>query len=422
MEEEEDVTELINNRAYRQEQLKRIIKDLHAGQSVEDVKERFRALIEDIGGTEISQLEQALIDEGMSEAEIKRLCDVHVSVFQEALDVQPPAESVPGHPIHTFRLENAALEKVIGDLQEVLDQLESSGGAKNQELLSRWQELHTKLGEVEKHYSRKENILFPFLERNGITGPPGVMWSIHDDIRAGLKKIFVLLQQVVAGTLSGDELIKQIKAQVRPVLKAMQDMVYKEEKILFPMCLETLSEDEWQAVAGESDEIGYTLITPSRQWQPTRSRKVETTPTQIPEGHLQLSTGILTLLEIELILNHLPVDITFVDGDNVVRYFSQGSERIFARTKAIIGRKVENCHPPESVNVVTGIINDFRAGRRDVADFWIRLEGELIYIRYFAVRDNAGEYIGVLEVTQNVTPIQELKGEKRLLDEPPTAT
>lgn len=132
---------------------------------------------------------------------------------------------------------------------------------------------------------------------------------------------------------------------------------------------------------------------------------------------MQLSTGILTLPEIELIFNHLPVDITFVDGDNVVRYFSQGSERIFARTKAIIGRRVENCHPPESVHVVTEIIDDFRAGTRDVADFWIRLKGQLIYIRYFAVRDNAGEYIGVLEVTQNVTPIQELKGEKRLLDD-----
>ncbi|NLK07123.1 MAG: DUF438 domain-containing protein [Firmicutes bacterium] len=410
------MTELINNRAYRQEQLKRIIRDLHAGQSVEDVKDRFRALIEDIGGTEISQLEQALIDEGIPEAEIKRLCDVHVSVFQEALDVQPPSESVPGHPIHTFRLENEALEKVIRDLQEVLNRLESSREA-NQELLNRWQELHTKLSEVEKHYSRKENILFPFLERNGITGPPGVMWSIHDDIRAGLKKTSVLLQQIEVGTLSGDELIKQSEAQVRPVLKAMQDMIYKEEKILFPMCLETLSEGEWQAVAEESDEIGYTLITPSHQWQPTRSRKIETTPTQIPEGHLQLSTGILTLPEIELIFNHLPVDITFVDGDNVVRYFSQGSERIFARTKAIIGRRVENCHPPESVHVVTEIIDDFRAGTRDVADFWIRLKGQLIYIRYFAVRDNAGEYIGVLEVTQNVTPIQELKGEKRLLDD-----
>ncbi|NLY52840.1 MAG: DUF438 domain-containing protein [Firmicutes bacterium] len=408
------MTELINNRAYRQEQLKQIIRDLHSGKTVDEVKDRFAALLKDVGATEIAQLEQALIDEGLPETEVKRLCDVHVQVFQDSLDLEPPPESVPGHPVHTMRLENEALGKVIAQVKGVLDQLAAAGDEERSRLIEEWKNLHQKLCEVEKHYSRKENLLFPILERNGISGPPSVMWSLHDDIRAGLKEISSLLDE--AGSMSAEELKSQIDSKVRPVLEEMDGMIYKEEKILLPMCLETLSEDEWLAVAQESDDIGYALVKPAGKWQPARSSKLEAAPKQAPEGYLEFPTGFLTLREIELIFNHLPVDITFVDKDNVVRYFSAGPERFFTRTKAVIGRKVERCHPPESVHVVTQIVEDFKSGKRDVAEFWIRMKGQLLYIRYFPVRDDAGEYIGVLEVTQNVTRIQELKGEKRLLD------
>ena len=409
------MTELINNRAYRQEQLKQIIKDLHSGKTVDEVKERFAALLRDVGATEIAQLEQALIDEGLPETEVKRLCDVHVQVFQDSLDLEPAPESVPGHPVHTMRLENEALGQVLAQVKGVLDQLVAAGDEERSRLIGEWKNLHQKLGEVEKHYSRKENLIFPILERNGISGPPSVMWSLHDDIRAGLKEISSLIEE--AGSLSVGKLKSQIDSKVRPVLEEMDGMIYKEEKILLPMCLETLSEDEWLAVAEESDDIGYTLVEPAGKWQPERSSRVEAAaPKQAPEGYLELPTGLLTLREIELIFNHLPVDITFVDKDNVVRYFSEGPERFFTRTKAVIGRKAERCHPPESVHVVTQIVEDFKSGKRDVAEFWIRMKGQLLYIRYFPVRDDAGEYIGVLEVTQNVTRIQELKGEKRLLD------
>ncbi|MGI6566954.1 MAG: DUF438 domain-containing protein [Firmicutes bacterium] len=409
------MTELINNRAYRQEQLKQIIKDLHSGKTVDEVKERFAALLKDVGATEIAQLEQALIDEGLPETEVKRLCDVHVQVFQDSLDLEPPPESLPGHPVHTMRLENEALGKVIAQARGVLDQLVTAGDADRPRLLGEWKELHQQLTEVEKHYSRKENLLFPILERNGIAGPSSVMWSLHDDIRAGLKAISSLLAE--AGSLPGEQLKGQIDSKVRPVLEEMDSMIYKEEKILLPMSLETLSEDEWLAVAEESDEIGYTLVTPEAKWQPQRSSKIEAAPKQAPEGYLELPTGFLTLKEIELVFNHLPVDITFVDRDNVVRYFSAGKERFFTRTKAVIGRSVERCHPPESVHVVTKIVEDFKSGKRDAADFWIRMKGKLLYIRYFAIRDEDGEYMGVLEVTQDVTAVQELEGEKRLLDD-----
>jgi len=409
------VSELINNRAYRQEQLKQIIKDLHSGKTVDEVKERFAALLKDVGATEIAQLEQMLISEGLPEEEVKRLCDVHVQVFQDALELEPAPESTPGHPVHTMRLENEALAKVIAQVRGILDKLTAAGDGDRAKLVREWQDLHQQLCEAEKHYLRKENLLFPILERNGISGPSSVMWSLHDDIRAGLKEISALMGQ--AESLSADELKTRIESKVLPVLQEMDSMIYKEEKILLPMSLETLTEDEWLAIAEESDEIGYTLVKPAGEWRPKRSAKVEAAPAKVPEGYLELSTGLLTLKEIELIFNHLPVDITFVDKDNVVRYFSAGPERIFTRTKAVIGRRVEKCHPPESVHVVTKIVEDFKAGRRDVAEFWIRLKGELIYIRYFPVRDENGEYMGVLEVTQNITRIQQLKGEKRLLDE-----
>lgn len=410
------MSELINNREYRQQELKEIIMDLHRGKSVDEVKERFRTLIKDIGATEISQLEQRLINEGLPEEEIKRLCDVHVSVFRDALDLQLSPETVPGHPVHTFKLENAAIEELVGELKGVLDEI---AGSREVEpgLLQHWKELHQRLLQIEKHYSRKENILFPYLEKNGISGPPSVMWAIHDDIRAQLKQVTQLLERTES--VSAGELKDKIDSVVRPMLKAISEMVYKENNILFPMCLETLSEDEWKEILDQSDEIGYTLVTPEKKWQPVRDDKIEETPVKVPEGYLELSTGMLSLKEIEAIFNQLPLDITFVDKDNTVRYFSQGPERIFPRTKAVLGRRVEKCHPPASVHVVTKIVEDLKAGKRKSADFWIRKNGQMVYIRYLPVRSAEGEFLGVLEVTQNVTEIQKLEGEKRLLDEEP---
>lgn len=410
------VSELIDNREYRQQELKEIILDLHRGKSVEEVKERFRTLIKDIGATELAQLEQTLIEEGLPEEEVKRLCDVHVSVFREALDLQPSPETIPGHPVHTFRLENEAIAKLVSELRSLIDEIAGKDQV-DQKLLQQWRELHQKLLEIEKHYSRKENILFPYLEKNGISGPPSVMWAIHDDIRAQLKQISALLNK--DGELSIEELKTQIESVARPMLTAISEMVYKENNILLPMCLETLTEDEWKEILDQSDDIGYTLIAPEKEWQPVPDKKVEQTPTKAPEGYLEFETGMLTLEQIEAIFNTLPLDITFVDKDNTVRYFSMGAERIFTRTKAVIGRRVEHCHPPASVHVVTRIVEELRAGKRKSADFWIRKGGELIYIRYFPVRSAEGEFLGVLEVTQNVTDIQKLAGEKRLLDEEP---
>lgn len=408
------MSEIINNREYRKEELKKIIRALHEGARVEDVKAKFDEITKDIGGAEIGALEQELIREGLPEDEIKRLCDVHVEVFKEALAAQKPPEQTPGHPVYTFEKENEAIEKVIEELRPVLEELKKAPDAERPGLIARWREAHKKLLEVDKHYSRKENILFPFLEKYGITGPPKVMWAVDDDIRAALKAVSRLLDE--ADGLGREALAARIERQVEPALKMVQDMVFKERRVLFPMCLETLTEDEWLEVKEQSGEIGYTLIEPEDGWKPVRDKKAEAAK-PAPEGLLRFATGALSQEEVDLIFSHLPVDITFVDRDGAVRYFSAPKDRIFTRTPAIIGRKVQNCHPPASVHVVERIVEEMKSGKRDVAEFWINMQGRLIYIRYFAVRDAGGGYRGVLEVTQDVTRIRELQGEKRLLDD-----
>jgi DUF438 domain-containing protein len=410
------VSEYIDNQTRRRETLKRLIRQLHEGRTVEDVKDEFAALLEDVGATEIAEIEQALIAEGLPETEVKRLCDVHVAVFRESLEAQAKPEAIPGHPIHTFRAENEAAGRVLDAFQMALTALEAAPDAAH---LQRAQQLLQELREYEKHYLRKENILFPYLERHGFTGPSSVMWAIHDDVRAGWRELAALL---VAGP--GEDpaaFTAQVAEVFQPLSTAVREMFYKEDNILFPAALEKLSEEEWAAIRAQEPEVGYCYVEPGDQWSSQVSGQTVAPPPgetlAQAEGPLCLDTGALTAQEVNLLLTHLPVDITYVGKDDAVRFFSQTKERIFPRSPAIIGRKVQQCHPPASVHRVQRILDDFRAGRRDQAEFWIQMQGKFIHIRYFAVRDERSEYQGTIEVTQDLTHIRTLEGERRLLDE-----
>jgi hypothetical protein len=415
------------DRAKRQEVLKGLIQELHAGKGVDEVKGTFAQLIRDIAPAEIAEMEQSLIAEGMPEAEVKRLCDVHVAVFRESLDAQAGGrpETVPGHPVHTFRAENKAVQGVLTALQMALEALVATPGAA--QLAEARRELG-RLQEYEKHYLRKENILFPYLERHNFSGPSTVMWAIHDDIRAGWKALGELLADGVLDDPAAFE--TQVDGIFLPLKTAISEMVYKEENILFPAALEKLSQEEWVGVLTQESGVGYCYVEPGKRWLSVVSAeskagdlltfartddRLEAEPVSV--GALHLDTGLLTSVQVNLLLTHLPVEITYVDQDDRVRYFSQTKELIFPRTPAIIGRKVQLCHPPDSVHKVQRILDDFRAGRRDVAEFWIHMKGMFIYIRYFALRDEAGQYQGTMEVTQEISRIRQLEGERRLLDE-----
>ncbi|MEJ8303935.1 DUF438 domain-containing protein [Saccharibacillus sacchari] len=527
------MSELINNREHaagqmdeqqlrRREELKAIIKQLHEGVDPAQVKERFRAAVGSVEVEEISLLEESLMrEEGIPVSEVQRLCSVHASIFDGAIsDIHGSSssapESQPGHPVHTFKLENRELERLTGFSMALhLDKfMKDDSNANRYKLL---EDLNLLL-DVDKHYSRKENLLFPYLERYGIYGPTQVMWGVDDGIRAEIKAAKALL----AG-YSGDR--EAVKARIEVAVREVEEMIFKEENILLPMALKKLTEDEWMKIAEETEEIGYCLIPGTAAWIPTRAsepgtaveaesapvsrgleghleathahgedessmpsflaggekpeempqwvadmlrqqqQEEQTTPTPastaapvqdpaavsmaeqaakmaaqaaemarqaaemaaselnashaapISDGYVRFNTGILSVQQLELILNHLPVDLTYIDENDIVRYFSHGKERIFARTKAVIGRSVQNCHPPQSVHVVEELLRDFKSGRKDHEDFWIPFKDKFVYIRYFAIRDEQGTYLGTLEFTQNVAPIRELEGQKRILSE-----
>ena len=263
------------------------------------------------------------------------------------------------------------------------------------------------INEIDKHYLRKENLLFPYLEKYGIYGPAKVMWGKDDEVRYYIRE---LLADVATIPLS--ELLKKIEIMV----DSIQEMIFKEEEILLPMAEENLTQDEWYKIQAESDEFGYCFIDKPEVWIPEKVIAVDK-KTTVEAGLINFETGIITVKQLEAMLNTLPVDITFIDQDDVVRYFSHGKERIFPRTKSVIGRTVQNCHPPKSVHIVEKILDDFKSGKKDHEDFWIQMRGMFVYIRYFAVRDENNNYLGTLEFTQNIKHIRELEAEKRLLED-----
>ncbi|MBN2575906.1 MAG: DUF438 domain-containing protein [Deltaproteobacteria bacterium] len=389
-------------RQQRVEELKAIIGDLHAGGDREQARERFAKAVEDVEASEIAAMEEDLIRGGLPVSEVQRLCDVHVGAFRQALDEHVQVEAPAGHPVHTYVQDNRILSRLTDQLGGVARAI--GAGQQVEESYVGAEHVLSALGGLENHYQRKENQLFPILERHGVTGPSQVMWGVHNQIRAALK---------VAREAAASRNTALFPSAATALARDIVEMVYKEEKILLPLSLETLTEQEWVEVRRGEDELGYALARPAAAWPDGADAGQETTaPTA---GLLALLTGALTLEQVNLVFTHLPVDLSFVDQNDEVRFYSEGPHRIFPRSPAVIGRKVQNCHPPKSVHIVQEILDAFRAGKRDEAEFWIELHGKFIHIQYFAVRDKSGAYRGCLEVSQDATRIRSLKGERRLL-------
>lgn len=394
----------------KQEILKGLIRELHEGAGVEAVKQRFKELVGGVDAGEIAAMEQALMDEGLPPEEIQRLCDVHVEVFKDSLEARDKPDVLPGHPIHFYMEENRVLEDVLAGLSLLVGRM---GHPPSEERLASVKDdllaaLYEASG-VRIHYERKENQLFPVLESHHFTGPSKVMWAIHDDIRADLKSA---LEKIEGGDAAG------AAETVRRATQAMRDMIYKEEHILFPAAVEMISDGEWARMAEGDRAIGYAFGVGGAPGLHAEEPVIvpEREPLTDTGAFLRLSTGILTTAQVDLMLKHLPVDLTLVDEHDRVAYYSEGPHRIFPRSPAIIGREVRNCHPPKSVHVVNRILDAFKAGDKNEASFWISLGPKFVLIRYFAVRDGDGTYRGCLEVSQEISEIRELKGQNRLLD------
>lgn len=397
----------------RIEMLKRVLRELHEGKSIDQINAEYGQLLAGVDALEVSTLEQILLDEGVPEQEITALCDLHVDAFKYGLSQQMEPKLSPNASINAYMVENAAVVKILDQMQTAISNCDWESA----------QQLLNGLQKFNNHYLRKENILFPYLERHQFTGPSKVMWSIHDAIRKGWKDL--------GRRLSDHPELSQVNEVFQPLAKTMRDMVYKEEKILFPAALQMLNDQEWKAIRTQESEPGFASYAPAEPTvestnPPTLGNKpaLDEISRVIPEtksggtSPIPLSIGSLTTEQINLLLTHLPVDVTFVDEKDEVCYYSATPQRIFHRTPAIIGRKVQNCHPASSVPKVQHILDEFRAGKRDIADFWIQMgpdgEKKFVYIRYFAIRDEEGRYCGTLEVSQDVTNIRALEGERRL--------
>lgn len=449
------MSELIDNRAHRIRTLKEVIRHLHEGKAPAEVKSRLAALVRECDASEIAAMEQELMAEGVPASEIMGMCDLHSQVVRDILVERASAPPPPGHPVDTFRRENEALGEQARAMRAALAALAPEGmdadAPVDPQLLLECRKAFAGLMDVEKHYQRKEHLLFSMLERHGITGPSTVMWGKDDEARGLLKELGTALGES-GGTAGEWRLVALTVAE--PALGAVEEMIFKEERILLPMSLQNLTETEWGEIFTQSPQFGYCLVDPREGYRPPapatdvpeaasaeavrsgvafapfaagkRARPLPmagaaaprgaSLPEAVGRGLVVLPTGALGLEQLKAIFATLPVDVTFVDAEDRVRFFSEGPNRVFARPKAILGRLVQHCHPPGSVGVVERILSDFRSGRQDVAEFWIDFKGRFAHIRYFALRDGAGAYLGTLEVTQDLTRERSLQGERRLLE------
>lgn len=406
------MSELINNSEDRKKKLKELILKLHDGESEEQVRQELLESLSQIPYGEVVEVEQELISEGLPEEEILKLCDAHSAVLQGVVDLTSSKAIPDGHPIDVLINENIELKKVISKITETLLEIENNPPENLQSSIMELRGFFNNLFDVDKHYQRKEYLLFPFLENQEITGPPKVMWGKHDEIRELIKGSLEIL-----GTpdITREELLASAELVMMPAINGVNEMIPKEEEILFPMALDKLSDADWYEISSQSLDIGFCLYDPQINWKPPGAKVISINEIQKIGGRIQMPSGSFSAEELLSILNTLPIDMTFVDKDDKVKYFSQGAERIFTRNRAILNRDVRLCHPPASAHIVDKIIDDFKSGKQSRAPFWINMGGKMIHIEYFALRNEKGEYLGTLEVSHNVSTYRDLEGEQRIL-------
>ena len=403
--------------AGKRDAIKAAIRKIHAGEELGAVKSDFKAAVKGLTEAEIAEVEEEVMREGASVEDVRQLCGAHLEVFREAM-AEKKLDVPFWHPLHIQEEEHIDLANKLGLMKrQVHAILHGEGDADDAK--AKLAGLVSWLGKADFNFLKQENAFFPVLERHGIVQPPKIMWAEHDSLRAIQKRLAGL---VAAGI--GPSNIAAMRDAVLEYEGLLLEHIMKERTILFPAGLSLLSEAEWKAMRREFDEIGYFAFFPmpfaaaeAAQAAGGAGPAVGDVGKGAPDaasGSVDVDTGYLSREELVAMLKALPVDISFVDAEDKVKYFNDTKDRIFVRTKSVVGRSVQNCHPPKSVDVVTGILDDFRAGRKSQEDFWLRLGEKFVLIRYFAVRADDGRYLGALEVSQDIAPLKALEGEKRL--------
>ena len=380
----------------RQEKLKELMLRLHQGEKEEIIQEEFNQYFDSISPYEIQVMERNLMQEGITYEEIMRLCKIHASLMSAKVE---SGEGMPdfekeGHPVMVLKKENLALRGAIDRIERLLQAYVSS---KDEELLKGLKRQISLLDQFENHYLRKEYALFPIMESKGITAPPKVMWGVHDEIR----EIYKNFKQAF------DEQADDVMDQFLAAKEELLEMIFKEENILIPMVAQAFHVDDWEKMAQDTPQYGYCIVTPEAEWKVEKKPSTIQTKEEIQEtGDIPLSTGSLSLEQLDLLLNLLPMELSFVDKDNIVKYYNEGNgeEKIFKRTKSAIGRDVINCHPPKSHAIVKQLFEQLRSGQKEKEEMWFKKEDKMIHVTYHAVKNAQGEYMGVLEYVQNIAP------------------
>lgn len=407
------MSEYIDNSTKRKELLKHLLLQLHEGAPAEVLRGRLIEVLSGIPYNEVVEVEQELINAGaLTPDEILDFCDLHTAVLDGSIDLEG-AKTVPaGHPVDTLKKENIAIQDEIDNLYNLFGMARNLTDEEVPAYIIKIRTIFNALWDIDKHYKRKEYLIFPYLEKYGITGPPTVMWGKHDEIRGLMKDVYETLD---APKIDAGELIPIIDMVLKPVMELIEGMIMKEEEILLPMTIDTLNDEDWYKIYQETSEFGYCLVAPTAEWKPESVNATEVAFVQ--SDAIRLSSGAFEMKELEALFIHLPIDITFVDKNDKVRFFSHSPNRVFERNVSVIGRDVRMCHPPGSVHIVEQILNDFKSGKENKAVFWMSkfMGNRFIYIEYSAVRSPEGEYLGVVEVTQDITEMRKLEGDQRLL-------
>lgn len=389
--------------------IRQIISRLHKGENVDKVKAEFKDAIKEVSSMEIAQVEEEMIKEGVPVEEIHKLCDVHLAAFSESLKREKPL-APEGHPVRTLMTEHQTMLDLATELKReagTLKDYPSPEAAADK--LKKVEVLIGHFKAAENHYLREENVLFPILQKKGFTQPPTIMWMEHDRIRAIKKDLYGAWD--ARATLPLPELSKKVEEAALALSEMLAAHFMKENSILFPASMKVISEAEWAEMAPQFDDIGYCPFSPAA----ARTGATAESKGGAEGAEWVFETGRLTRGELEAILFAMPVELSFVDADDNVRFFSQNRERIFPRTPAVLGLNVRGCHPQKSLHIVEKILADFKAGKDEPANFWIDFKGRKVLIQYFPVRDGNGRYMGCLESVQDVTAHRALEGEKRLL-------
>ena len=459
-----------SSRDQRIQVLKDILLRLHHGASPDSVEADFQAHFSDVSPIEVSLMEHELMngDHGVGFEDVMKLCTVHAKVMAAGVQgKEVPDSQQEGHPVWIFKQENLALQAGLHRIQRLLDALESAesqGQDLDPGLLRGLTRQYQLLDQFQRHYRRKEELFFPIMESYGHDAPPKVMWGVDDQIR----DLFGLAKEALKGLVdqTEDSSVAQVLATYQAFVQEFKDMIFKEEAILIPLLLSLFSQDDWLAIAKDSPEFGYAIIQPDKEWVPSRvkfgeqeengelaeaGRGVEaqnegpaeasaesptksvassasdsastsaadstTSPAPKPEADLPFGGGYLSLKEANLILNHLPFEITFIDKNDLFKYFNTSiaiENKLFPRVPSAIGRHVKMCHPPRSLDMVMTLIDDLKHKRRTSESMWFhRSDGRFAYVTYIGVFDDQDQYMGVLEYVHDIAPLLDLGPDKR---------